>query len=238
MKFTDSTYEELVEQINTLQENVNKLEKKAVSHMQAEYDLETSERNLSAILEMNADGILIVDTDGIVLYVNPAAERLFGRSKDKFLGYSFGFPVSASKTDDTLVIIKKETFCEVEFRVVCVKWDKRQAFQLSVRDITRHKRYEEALRTSEIRFKTLTEFAPVGIFRTDVNGVTNYVNPRYCEISKLNSEEALGKGWLDAVHPEDRSLLDKDWKQAAISGSQSYSEYRFLHTDGSITWVN
>lgn len=238
MKFTDSTYEELVEQINTLQENVNKLEKKAVSHMQAEYDLETSERNLSAILEMNADGILIVDTDGIVLYVNPAAERLFGRSKDKFLGYSFGFPVSASKTDDTLVIIKKETFCEVEFRVVCVKWDKRQAFQLSVRDITRNKRYEEALRTSEIRFKTLTEFAPVGIFRTDVNGVTNYVNPRYCEISKLNSEEALGKGWLDAVHPEDRSLLDKDWKQAAISGSQSYSEYRFLHTDGSITWVN
>jgi PAS domain S-box-containing protein len=84
----------------------------------------------------------------------------------------------------------------------------------------------------------LTEFAPVGIFRTDVNGVTNYVNPRYCEISKMNSEEAMGNGWLNAVHPEDRSLLDKEWQHAALSGSQSYSEYRFLHSDGSVTWVN
>src|SRR5664280_465763 len=105
MKYTNSTYEELVEQLNTLQDNVNNLEKKAVSQKQTEYDLETSERNMSAILEKNADGIIIVDTDGIVLYVNPAAERLFDRKKEKFIGYSFGFPVSASKTEDTLVIL-------------------------------------------------------------------------------------------------------------------------------------
>ena len=48
--------------------------------------MKTSENNLSAIIEKNADGIRIVDIEVTVLYVNPAAEKLFGSSKEDFLG--------------------------------------------------------------------------------------------------------------------------------------------------------
>jgi PAS domain S-box-containing protein len=106
-----------------------------------------------------------------------------------------------------------------------------------IRNITERKLAEEALQTSELRFKTLTETAPVGIFGTDGAGVTNYVNPRWCEISRLNNQEALGNGWLAAVHPDDRPHLAEGWQRATSGQTTSNAEYRFLHKDGSITFV-
>jgi PAS domain S-box-containing protein len=97
---------------------------------------------------------------------------------------------------------------------------------------------DEALSESERKFKTLTEAAPVGIFSTDAYGITNYVNPRWCEISKLSSDEALGTGWLKAVHPDDRALLSEGWRKAAEAHTGSRAEYRFLHPDGSVAWVS
>ncbi len=145
MEVDDLIKEQLAKQIISLQNRIYTLEKKVSARSQVEDALQTSENNLSAILEKNADGILIVDTNGIVLYVNPAAEKLFGRSRKDFLGYSFGFPVSADKEDDGLIILKGNTLCEVEFRVVKVNVQKRPAFQLSVRDITERKRGEMEL---------------------------------------------------------------------------------------------
>lgn len=96
---------------------------------------------------------------------------------------------------------------------------------------------EKALRQSESRFQILAEVAPVGIFRTDPNGNTDYVNPRWSEISQLSFEAALGKSWLSAVHPDDRELVGETWQKAALAQALSKTEYRFLHRDGSIAWV-
>ncbi len=149
MKNNDLTKEQLLKQISALQEKINGLEKTVAAQRQTEDALSASEQNLSAILESNADGIVIVDTDGTVLYVNPAAEKLFGKRKEEFLGYPFGFPVSADKAVDSLVIRKGDTLCEAELRVVQVQWQKRPAFQLSVRDITERRRLEEQIRHAQ-----------------------------------------------------------------------------------------
>ena len=63
------------------------------------------------------------------------------------------------------------------------------------------------MRESEERFQTLAKIAPVGIFRTDLDGNTTYVNKAWCKISGLSGEVALGVGWLKAVHPEDQNRL-------------------------------
>jgi PAS domain S-box-containing protein len=99
------------------------------------------------------------------------------------------------------------------------------------------KQTEESLRESEYRFKILAEAAPVGIFRTDENGITNYVNPKWCEIAKMNSNDAMGNGWYNSVHPEDKESLSISWRNAILSKSDSISEYRFVRSDGSIAWV-
>jgi PAS domain S-box-containing protein len=99
------------------------------------------------------------------------------------------------------------------------------------------KRAEEAVFESEVRYHTLTEVSPAGIFRTDANGLTTYVNPRWCQISGLSYAEALGNGWLTAVHNDDKKLLFNGRENVTYNQEISLSEYRFVHPDGSVSWV-
>jgi PAS domain S-box-containing protein len=110
-------------------------------------------------------------------------------------------------------------------------------FQLSLIDISERKLAEEGLRKSRQLFDTLAQAAPVGIFRTRADGYTTYVNPRWTEISGLSFDRALGDGWLHAVHPEDKELLDENWKKYSSKGKASKANYRFLKPDGEIVWV-
>lgn len=96
---------------------------------------------------------------------------------------------------------------------------------------------EEAIFQSQKRYHTLTEVSPVGVFRTDAEGNTTYVNPRWCEIAGLSFHEAMGNGWLNAVHGDDKILILNGWDNATIIGEKSFSEYRFARPDGSIAWV-
>lgn len=99
------------------------------------------------------------------------------------------------------------------------------------------KKAEEAIFESEQRYHTLTEVSPVGIFRTDATGYTTYVNPYWCQISGLSFEEAIGNGWFQAVHEDDRKELFEGWEKASKKQEISLSEYRFVRPDGSLAWV-
>jgi PAS domain S-box-containing protein len=104
-------------------------------------------------------------------------------------------------------------------------------------EMTEHQHAVEALRNSEHLFQVLAENSPVGIFRTDADGNTTYVNPCWCKFSGLSAQDALGNGWLSAVHPEDKEAIYAGWKQATQARDVSVSEYRFAHSDGTIVWV-
>ena len=106
-----------------------------------------------------------------------------------------------------------------------------------IRDITVNKRANRELHESQKRYQTLTNIAPVGIFHTDIEGRTTYVNPTWCEISGMSAELGLGNGWLNGVHPDDRKSLSKSWNDATQEQSRSIQDYRFIHEDGSVVWV-
>ena len=108
--------------------------------------------------------------------------------------------------------------------------------QVRIRTQTLQKANEE-LEESEERYQTLARISPVGIFRTDPQGATTYVNPTWSAISGLAVEKALGDGWLAAVHPDDRERLSQGWQENAHQHIESYSDYRFLRPDGTIAWV-
>ena len=106
-----------------------------------------------------------------------------------------------------------------------------------VRDITKRKQVESALRSSRRRYQTLAEASPVCIFHTDTLGNCLYVNQRWSEITGLNAEIAAESGWMNAIHPDDAERVKNEWHRAIIEKIPFKSEYRFQRPDGRVIWV-
>ncbi|MBD1896274.1 PAS domain S-box protein [Coleofasciculus sp. FACHB-129] len=104
-------------------------------------------------------------------------------------------------------------------------------------DISKRKQAEAALRQSEERYSTLARVSRVGIFHTDSQGKCLYTNERWCELTGITSEAALGAGWETALHPDDRQRIFAEWYQAAQENRLFQSEYRYQRSDGSVAWV-
>ncbi|HVY28195.1 MAG TPA: ATP-binding protein [Polyangiaceae bacterium] len=93
------------------------------------------------------------------------------------------------------------------------------------------------LEDSERRFRALAMGAPVGIYRCDVNAKCTYVNQEWCQLAGLTAEEALGHGWANSIHPDDRERVHKMWREAASYGIEWEAEFRFLHKEGTVRWA-
>ena len=93
------------------------------------------------------------------------------------------------------------------------------------------------LEDSELRFRGLAMRAPVGIYRCDLGGRCTFANEEWCRLAGVTAEEALGPGWLQALHPDDRPRCRQLWQDASSCGSEWEAEFRFLHGDGSVCWV-
>jgi len=79
--------------------------------------------------------------------------------------------------------------------------------------------------------------APVGIFHTDADGRCLYVNACLCEITGLSPERAMGNGWAEALHPDDRDRVFAEWERSVRAGDHFAAEYRFRTEGGHVTWV-
>lgn len=100
------------------------------------------------LIEKNADGIIVVDEAGTVLFANPAAEQIFGRSSGALIGSPIGIPFVTSDTAEITVHRPGDRPLDAEVRVVETSWDHRPARLASVRDISARRALEERLRHS------------------------------------------------------------------------------------------
>ena len=108
--------------------------------------LRAGERRLRKLINENADAILIVDDEGIVKFLNLAAESLFGRRFEEMIGDQFGFPLTAGETTELDLVGGSGEPRVAEMRVVEIEWKGDKAYLASIRDITQRKHMEESLR--------------------------------------------------------------------------------------------
>lgn len=196
-------------------------------------------------------GIFIANKKGKYIQVNPTASIITGYSEKELLKMSIPdiYPkeqVKEAGESFQQLQEKDRIFQESPFKRKdgSIGWWSVSAVKLNddeflgfVEDITDKKDAENALIESRSLFRTVANNSHVGIFRVNEEGLTTYVNPKYCEITDLSVEEAMGQGWTKALHPEDYDYAMKGWKKAIENQSISTSEYRFMHKDGRTIWV-
>lgn len=96
---------------------------------------------------------------------------------------------------------------------------------------------QDALLTSEARFRAMSDASPLGIFVSDALGNCIYTNAAYQKISGLSFDQALGTNWSRAIHPDDRQRVLADWRDAARGQEPFQTECRFLREDNSFVWT-
>ncbi|NJL44854.1 MAG: PAS domain S-box protein [Leptolyngbyaceae cyanobacterium SM2_3_12] len=104
-------------------------------------------------------------------------------------------------------------------------------------DITERKAAELALAASERRYMVLAESSPVGVFQTDAQGNCEYINPKWCQIAGLTTEEVLGPNWAKALHPKDRERVAAAWYEAVQQNQGFMVECRFQQPSGQVSWI-
>jgi PAS domain S-box-containing protein len=89
-----------------------------------------------------------------------------------------------------------------------------------------HKASLVVAQEAEVHFRTLAEAVPQMIWTANSNGNIDYVNQRWCEYAGIGAAEAIGTGWLTAVHQDDIDAVRKTWMQCVGSGEALQMEYR------------
>ncbi len=108
------------------------------------------------------------------------------------------------------------------------------------RDPERARRNESTdkdLRQQDLRFRALADSVPVGIFLTNPEGRVMYVNELWSSITGLSLNQAVARGWLSALHPEDRGRVQLAWNRFLSLPSPFDAEFRCVSGDKS-KWVS
>lgn len=99
------------------------------------------------LVEKNADGIILVDGEGVVLFANPAAAEIFGRPSAALVGSSIGIPFAIDDAMTEVAIHRPDGgLVETEVRVVDTVWNRQPVRLASLRDISARKAMEERLK--------------------------------------------------------------------------------------------
>jgi len=222
-------------------------------------NLDNSTR-LKAIIDTAIDGIITIDSRGVIEMVNPAAARIFGYFPEEIVGRNVKMLMpepDRSQHDQYIenyhrtgigkiigigrevVGLKKDgTLFPFLLSISEVNLKDKQIFTGIVHDITELKRAEAALRESENKINSIIQGAVDGIITIGMRGMIEMVNPAAAKQFGYEAEELLGKS-INMLMPEpDRSLHDSYMHNYHVTGKRRIigigREVTGMRKDGSI----
>jgi diguanylate cyclase (GGDEF)-like protein/PAS domain S-box-containing protein len=85
-------------------------------------------------------------------------------------------------------------------------------------------------------FRALAEAIPEIVFTATAEGMTDYCNKLWYEISGLTEEQTLGRGWGQAIHPDDLPVCMKEWEHALRTATTLQTEFRLRDAARGYRW--
>lgn len=88
----------------------------------------------------------------------------------------------------------------------------------------------------ERQFRTLAEAIPQIVWTAGPDGLTNYINRRWYEMSGTAPGQGLGSDWMEVVHPDDREICRTKWLECLHLGKTFEIEYRLRDGAKGFRW--
>jgi PAS domain S-box-containing protein len=89
------------------------------------------------------------------------------------------------------------------------------------------------IRRSEERYRSLVQGGAQVVWVAAADGSMKEDSPEWRWITGQSQEQYTGFGWLDAVHPEDRERVERDWRECVRTGKICDDRYRIRTKGGS-----
>lgn len=255
-----------VDRMRTLSKDLEKeLHKSKLSLTENEVLRSRSEDQLQLLVrafEQVGDSLVITDKEGTIEYVNSAWERLTGYKRKEVIGKRPSL-VKSGKHDarfyekmwktilagnvwysDITNKRKDGHLIELEQIITPVTDpDKSITHFIAIeRNLSDRKRWADALRTSESRYRELIEGLPVVVFSmaADDVGSVLFVSPQVEHIFGYKSEELTGPpgAWRSIIQKDDWEAVDSRFQELKKTGGTFEQEFRILTRSQKILWVN
>ena len=220
-------------------------------HTRAEENLKESEQRFKTIFDNAADGILLADVETKKFYIgNKAICQMLGCNPEEIKNLAVSDIHPKEHLSSVIGIFEKQVRREITEAEIPVKRKDGSVFYVDIntfpitlggktyltgifRDITEHKKAEEALRESEERFRSLAETTSDWIWEVDTNGIYTYVSPKVKDLLGYEPDEVIGKTPFDLMIPNEAKNVSEKF-QAIVESRRPFTglENTNLHKDG------
>ncbi len=205
-------------------------------------------------IDKSIDQAFWMTRDGRLFYVNDAACRTLGYTREELLGMSIpdidpiyqpekfaehwrDLQENGHATFETLHRAKDGRVYPVDIRANYVVFDGKEYNCSFATDISERKRADEALRESEEKFRVLAETSPAAIivYQEEKNV---YINPYATQLIGYTEREFLEMSFWDWMHPDSKELV-KERGLARQRGELVPSRYeiKYLTKNGEEKWI-
>jgi PAS domain S-box-containing protein len=241
MRDNQKTKDELLQEVKTLCNRVAKLTTK-------DGTVQLSNQKWYSLLKNTPDIVMIVDRDGTIRFINHTEPGLKQKETIGKKVYDYIQPehYDTMKKDLEKVFLtghsasheisrmkRKGELSWYQAELGPIKQDGNiVAASIISRDITEHRRTEEALKKSEENYRILVENQTDMVVKFDPEGTLLFASPSYCKTFGKSQEELTGSKFMPLIHEEDREKVTETLKKVYKPPYTGYVEERALTIDG------
>lgn len=225
---------------------------------QNEAALRQNENRFRALFEKSWDGVVLINTTGLVIFASPAITRILGYEVSEYVNtdaFSYMHPEDRERVWQVLAALLPQAGVSMtvayRYRHKDGSWrwlectgtnllaePSVQAIVCNYRDITEQKQSEQALRASEERFRALIEHSWDGVLLLTAAGEMLYASPSTHRIMGHVGDEMISQNAFALMHPEDLPQIAAQLQMLMTRPEATLRvEFRYQHKDGSWRWL-
>ena len=229
---------------------------KAFEVKKTETALNANELMFQSMANSVFDAIFIFDKEDSIAYWNPAAEKIFGYTKEEAIGKKVSSLLIPNRFIKDHQVFSKKIFngfadsgriwsfqslrkdgseFTIEISFAPLHLGDKSFITAVARDMTDRKTIQAALADSEYRFREFADSLPEVVFEVDLHGKLTYVNRRAIELTGYTIEEVSNNfAFINLIVPEERAEALANIKLLMSGEKIASTEYHLKKKDGKV----